>query len=301
MKLQQVRSFRGLRYPGGKSYRFALETILNLAPAEIRDFREPFCGGASVALTIRSLWPEVPVWINDCNEGVVAVYKGLQKRYAEIEKQLLSIPFSSYAECRTAFENFQYDDSADPAVRWIILSRLANNGTVNLRRPKTMQMSERCKHPKLDIDRWRLMSELLQGVKITCGDYRKVMDTRTKGAWIYLDPPYIRESEVSEAGRFYERSFGWEDHREFAEEVLFNSDKHDLLVSYGDHPMVWEELFDPEDGFQFRTAKWPYRGGFSKLGGRKKRGRELLISNYTPGPTRFAQAPSAPAAKRAEP
>ena len=52
-----------LRYPGGKSR--AAAQLYKWFPAQIEEYREPFIGGASMALYFSQLHPDVPVWVND--------------------------------------------------------------------------------------------------------------------------------------------------------------------------------------------------------------------------------------------
>ena len=52
-----------LRYPGGKSR--VAPMLLEKFPSDIKEFREPFLGGASVALLFSQKYPEIPVWVND--------------------------------------------------------------------------------------------------------------------------------------------------------------------------------------------------------------------------------------------
>ena len=48
-----------LRYPGGKSK--ALKTLAPWFPAGMKEYREPFIGGGSVALLVSQNFPNMPV------------------------------------------------------------------------------------------------------------------------------------------------------------------------------------------------------------------------------------------------
>ena len=52
-----------LRYPGGKSR--AVEKIYSRFPYGIKEYREPFLGGGSVACYITQKHHNLPVWVND--------------------------------------------------------------------------------------------------------------------------------------------------------------------------------------------------------------------------------------------
>ena len=54
-----------LRYPGGKSR--AVVKLFQYLPdlSQVKEFREPFIGGGSVALEITKRYPNMDVWVND--------------------------------------------------------------------------------------------------------------------------------------------------------------------------------------------------------------------------------------------
>ena len=52
-----------LRYPGGKSR--AAASLYKWFPTGIKEYREPFLGGGSMALYFSQLHPDTPVWVND--------------------------------------------------------------------------------------------------------------------------------------------------------------------------------------------------------------------------------------------
>jgi site-specific DNA-adenine methylase len=69
-----------LRYPGGKSR--AISQILPLLPPSFRDYGEPFIGGGSVFLAVKSAFQSQVerYWINDLNPDLVAKLRGMSKR-----------------------------------------------------------------------------------------------------------------------------------------------------------------------------------------------------------------------------
>ena len=54
-----------LRYPGGKSR--AISKLLQFLPdlSQVKEYREPFLGGGSVALEITKRYPKIEIWAND--------------------------------------------------------------------------------------------------------------------------------------------------------------------------------------------------------------------------------------------
>ena len=66
-----------LRYPGGKSR--VAKMLLEKFPSDIKEFREPFVGGGSVALLFSQKYPDIPVWVNDKYEYLYSFWKTLQE------------------------------------------------------------------------------------------------------------------------------------------------------------------------------------------------------------------------------
>ncbi|BCU94227.1 MAG: hypothetical protein CM15mV4_1920 [Caudoviricetes sp.] len=54
-----------LRYPGGKSR--ALANLFRFLPdlSQVKEYREPFLGGGSVAIEVTKRYPNLPIWVND--------------------------------------------------------------------------------------------------------------------------------------------------------------------------------------------------------------------------------------------
>ena len=57
-----------LRYPGGKSR--AVSKLFQYLPdlSQVKEYREPFIGGGSVAIEIGKRYPKMDIWVNDLYE-----------------------------------------------------------------------------------------------------------------------------------------------------------------------------------------------------------------------------------------
>ena len=67
-----------LRYPGGKSR--VAPMLIEKFPSNVGEFREPFLGGASVALLFSQKYPDIPVWVNDKYEYLYHFWVTVQER-----------------------------------------------------------------------------------------------------------------------------------------------------------------------------------------------------------------------------
>lgn len=73
-----------LRYPGGKSR--AVTKIFNHLPdmSNVREYREPFLGGGSMAIAITKQYPDIKVWVNDLYNPLYTFWSILQDRPQEL-------------------------------------------------------------------------------------------------------------------------------------------------------------------------------------------------------------------------
>ena len=80
-----------LRYPGGKSR--AIVKLLQFLPdlSRVKEYREPFLGGGSVALEITKRYPNIEVWVNDLYWPLYNFWCELQHNGQDLEKELSNL------------------------------------------------------------------------------------------------------------------------------------------------------------------------------------------------------------------
>ena len=79
-----------LRYPGGKSR--AVVKLLQYLPdlTQVKEFREPFLGGGSVALEITKRYPHIEIWVNDLYEPLYNFWCELRDNGQDLQDAILS-------------------------------------------------------------------------------------------------------------------------------------------------------------------------------------------------------------------
>jgi len=275
------------RYPGGKSKSSITKWITAHKPATVGEYREPFVGGGGV---FWSMPCNLPRWINDKHDGLIAVYLALRDRPDEFIDACQAIaPATSTdpqttagprggqptnARLKATFDELCLNDDCDQALRYFFVNRTVHgSGRVNYDIPSRLYFS----NPEgwdivasKEIDK---AAEWMRDVSVTCGDYAALFDAPGKDVWIYADPPYFRNSELTPSSQLYQHSFTREDHERFAE--VARRCKHNVAISYDDCPEA-RELFA---GWEFIENEWSYCG---TTNGEKETGKELLIVNYEP-------------------
>lgn len=271
-----------MRYPGGKSR--VQEKILKYAPDEYTEYREPFVGGGGVFFGVS---PKKKRWINDRHPGLIAVYKALRNRpdtfIRKCEKIKPMLPGEPEVPTRKAGklynkrlgEKFQelLKDKRDPALSYFFINRTVWAGRVNYNLPSRLYYSNPQGWNIVKTDKLSQAGEIMQGTKITCGDFAPLLQEPGEDVAIYCDPPYVVNTNMPKTDQQYEHNFTLEDHKRFVDEVI--KCKHKVCISYDD----CDEVRDWFSGSQFtiHNEEWKYSGSSMTT---KKTGQEVIITNY---------------------
>ena len=104
-----------LRYPGGKSR--AVVKLLQFLPdlSQVKEYREPFIGGGSVALELTKRYPHLQIWVNDLYEPLYNFWCELQHNGQDLQDALWSKK-NHYPDPDTAKKLFKQskEDVNDP-------------------------------------------------------------------------------------------------------------------------------------------------------------------------------------------
>lgn len=261
-----------LRYPGGKSR--AINQIKPLIPEEFEEYREPFIGGGSVFIYLKQIYPEVKFWINDINPELYFFWK-----YAQIDSEKLAHEVSKIkknnSNGRDLFNSLVTGDvqklnELERAVRFFVLNRITFSGLVEA--GGYSQQAFEGRFTQSAIERVAQLGELLQGVKITNLDYRKLLDTGSKTVFTFLDPPYL----VATNSKLYGRNGIL--HTDFSHDEFARAMKpcnHSWLITYDDSPEI-------RKNFRFaHIREWELQYGMNNYRqGKAEKGKELFIYNY---------------------
>lgn len=283
-----------LRYPGGKTKKSIQKKILSYLPANFSEYREPFVGGGGIYFAIPTNITNKR-WINDINSGLVSFYDAMISRPNEFiaqckeiepakegEPLVLSREGSSpnskkyNARLKAKFDELKYNEECDQALRYFFINRTVWAGRVNYN--PDMESRMYFSNPQgwniVNTNRLEEVSEWMQGTRVTCGSYKKLLEETGEDVVIYCDPPYIVDTNLDRMSQLYEFGFSIEDHEEFADTVSKCS--HKVCISYDDTKEI-RSLYQGLKGFYINEETWKYCGTANK---QKKEGKELVITNY---------------------
>jgi len=202
-----------VKWVGGK--RQLLPEIMPMINKKCSTYVEPFVGGGAVFFELQ---PKKAI-INDYNSELVNVYTVVRDHSEELIEELEKHNRNNNGEyfymIRALDRSEVYHTMSDTekAARIIYLNKTCYN--VLYRVNSAGQFNSpygKYKNPNIvNEDSIRVMSRYLQSNKITIkqGDYKEVLRGLRRGAFVYLDPPYMPISLSSSFTGYTENGFSY--------------------------------------------------------------------------------------------
>lgn len=277
------------RYPGGKSKKSIREQIISRFPKKYSEFRDATVGGGGVYFHVPT---DKKRWINDIDENLISVYMALKHRPLEFIKKCRQIEAEKNdddlavskpngkakynARLKKIFDELTQNENSDKALKYLFVNRTVWGGRVNYDLKSRMYFSNPQGWNLVHTNKMEKAANIIKNTKITCESYEKILQEDGEDVLIYIDPPYVINTNLEKNSRLYKYNFETIDHEKMCEEI--KKCKHKIILSYDDHPMIKKLYKD----FKIKKTSWIYSGTSSaKTHSRtKKTGKELIITNY---------------------
>ena len=266
-----------LRYPGGKSR--AVPKLFKYFPdmSNVKEYREPFLGGGSVAIAITKQYPDINIWVNDLYEPLYNFWVELRDNGEYLHNQLAQLKTrypdrgsakGLFLDAKEAVTDENQKDK-DRAVAFYIVNKCSFSGLT-----ESSSFSPQASDSNFSMRGINFLPEysrLITNWKITNLSYEQLL-CDNKQTFIYLDPPYdIRSNLYGKRGNMH-KGF---DHDVFASDCdRFISPQ---LVSYNSSQLVCERFKGWEAG-QFDHT-YTMRSVGTYMNDQQER-KELVLLNY---------------------
>ena len=266
-----------LRYPGGKSR--AVVKLLQYLPdlTQVKEYREPFLGGGSVALEITKRYPHIEVWVNDLYEPLYNFWCELQHNGQDLQDAIWSKK-NHYPDPDTAKKLFNQSkeeindpdlSSFDRAVAFYIVNKCSFSGLTES--SSFSQQASKSNFSFNGIERLVEYSKLIESWTITNLSYERMLSD-DKDIFIYLDPPYdIKDNLYGKKGGMH-KSF---DHDIFAD--WCDRYTSHMLISYNSDQIVKDRFKEWTVGEFAHTYTMRSVGCYNIDQATRK---ELVLTNY---------------------
>ena len=266
-----------LRYPGGKSR--AISKLLQFLPdlTQVKEYREPFLGGGSVAIEITKRYPNIEIWVNDLYEPLYNFWCELRDNGQDLEDAILSKK-NHYPDRETARKLFndskedindEEKSNFERAVAFYIVNKCSFSGLT-----ESSSFSPQASESNFSfrgIERLSEYSELIEGWTITNLSYERML-CDDKNVFTYMDPPYdIKDNLYGQKGAMH-KSF---DHDEFS----YWCDRYTsrMLISYNSSQLVKDRFHEWTVGEFAHTYTMRSVGCYNIDQASRK---ELVLLNY---------------------
>lgn len=270
-----------LRYPGGKSR--ATKKLAQFLPdmSQIREFREPFLGGGSVALYMTQMYPHMSVWVNDLYEPLVNFWTVLQTDGKKMRDELVQLknrhpdPASAKVLFLEAKEYLQHSiKKTEPfhrAVSFYVINKCSFSGLT-----ESSSFSKQASDSNFSmrgIDNLPHYQMLIRNWKITNHSYNQVLGNG-EDIFIYLDPPYdIKDNLYGKKGNMH-ATFN---HDTFAKDCEDHAERVKMMVSYNSSQLI-RDRFKNWHPYEFDHT-YTMRSVGDYMADQQER-KELVLINY---------------------
>lgn len=270
-----------LRYPGGKSR--ATKKLAQFLPdmSGIREFREPFLGGGSVALYMTQMYPHLTVWVNDLYEPLYNFWVQVQQNGKKLRTELTQLkqrhpdPASAKVLFLEAKEYLSQDrkktEDFHRAVSFYVINKCSFSGLT-----ESSSFSKQASDSNFSmrgIENLEAYQQIIKNWKITNYTYSQLL-CNGEDIFIYLDPPYdIKDNLYGNKGNMHSTF----NHDTFASDCESHVDRVNMMVSYNSSQLI-RERFTNWIPYEFDHT-YTMRSVGDYMTDQKER-KELVLINY---------------------
>lgn len=260
-----------LRWAGGK--RWLVSYVEDLAAdVQIRNYHEPFAGGAAVFFGIDFGGTS---YLSDLNADLIETYAAVQEAPEEVWQRL--------RRYRNTEEGYYAARAARPrtpvnrAARFIFLNHTSFNGLyrVNLRGEYNVPFGYKASDNRPNLEQLRAASVRLESASLNVGDFADALHAVGEGDLVFLDPPYTVAHNSNGFVKYNDRLFLFADQKRLSALIDEVRDRGAYYVMTNAAHTSIAELFEKGDR-RVETSRKNNVGGRSAARGRAT---EYLFTN----------------------
>lgn len=221
-----------LRWAGGKQW--LIKELESFLPEEINNYHEPFLGGGSVFIYLKSQGKiKGHSYLSDLNKDLINSYVTVRDDLEELIKKLKT--FKNEPGFYYEIRNKVFTNKISRAAQFIYLNRTSFNGIyrVNLQGQYNVPFGRKQYAQLFDYDNLRKVSDLFHRCHFKYGDFSKALTRIKSGDLVFLDPPYTIAHQFNGFIKYNQKIFQWEDQKRLRDFILAIKDKgaHFILTN----------------------------------------------------------------------
>lgn len=207
-----------LKWAGGK--RALLPHLLELAPAQISTYYEPFVGGGALFFALARERRFARAILADRNAELIGCYRAIKANVNAVIRHLERHPYDErhYYKVRDDLD-LKKLSAPERAARLIYLNRAGYNGLYRVNSTGQFNVPfGRHRRPRIcDPVGLKAVAAALTGVELVVGDFESVVASAKPGDFVYFDPPYVPISASSSFTRYAQQGFDLADQQRLAD------------------------------------------------------------------------------------
>jgi len=206
-----------LRWAGGK--RWLTKSINDFLPKDFNNYHEPFLGGASIFLYLKSNnIIKRKAFLSDFNTELINAYKQIKQNPDIVIKGLIKL--KNTKEDYYKIRKSKPRTLVNQAIRFIYLNKTSFNGLyrVNLKGEYNVPYGFKETKDLFEFSNILKVSTLLnQDVNICSDDFFSVIENVKTNDLVFLDPPYTVAHENNGFIKYNQKIFLWDDQERLAD------------------------------------------------------------------------------------
>ena len=222
-----------LRWAGGK--RWLTKSFTNYLPTRFRNYHEPFLGGASIFLHLKSNGLiNGKSYLSDFNPDLINCYEQIQNQVEDVISELKNLKNTQkdYYKIRGQ----KPESNILKAAQFIYLNKTSFNGIyrVNLKGEYNVPYGFKKTKDLFEFDNMRSINNILNNnVQFLSNDFYSSIQNIQKGDLVFLDPPYTVAHENNGFIKYNQKIFQWNDQQRLAELVreIISRKAHYILTN----------------------------------------------------------------------
>lgn len=219
-----------LRWAGGK--RWLIKYLSEFLPKHFNDYHEPFLGGASIFLYLKSSnLIRHHSFLSDFNSDLINVYRQLQSNSLKIIDLMKG--YKNEKDFYYSIRAVRPKDDIEKAAIFIYLNRTSYNGIYRVNKDGfyNVPFGYRAGKNLLDCSNFSRISDLLsQNVTFQSGDFEIVKENLKAHDLVFLDPPYTVAHENNGFIQYNQQIFSWDDQKRLTDLLKFISDSNAYFI-----------------------------------------------------------------------
>jgi len=199
-----------LRWAGGKNW--LVKNIKSYLPPHFENYYEPFLGGGSVFIYLKSndLIKKHAI-LSDINYELINSYEVIKNHVEELVQSLLIHDNNKdyYYSIREIF----HDDIIQKASRFIYLNRTSYNGIYreNLKGQYNVPYGHKKYNQLFDLENLKSLNTLFNGCRFENRDFESLLPEIKRNDLVFIDPPYTVAHGLNGFIKYNQKIFSWAD------------------------------------------------------------------------------------------